>query len=150
VIEGCCKDGRDVDARAGLAFPSQQYFECFWNTVPSVLATRWCGRGLSETLTSFQQSILWHKDATWEDFMGSQGAKCGGAIVCISVGYTTIALQDHDEEPGSGLHVASLHEKSLYLAVEDSKVLASAHEHDPGVPYVGPNWLHLCVGVHGR
>jgi hypothetical protein len=129
----CYKDGLDVDAQAGLLFPSQRRVKCFRDTLPSVLATTGCGRGLSETLASSKKSILWPQGAAWEDFRGSHGGKCGGAIVFFYVGYPAVTIQDHDEEPISGVYAATLHKESLYLAVGDRGILASADEHDSGV-----------------
>jgi hypothetical protein len=92
---------------------------------------------------------MWPQDTAWKDFRGSHGRKCGGAIVFFYVGYPTITVQNHDEEPISTVHAATLHEESLYSAMEDCGVLASANKHDSGVSEVGPNWVHLCAGVRG-
>ena len=86
----------------------------------------------------------------WEDFRRSHEGKCGGATVFFCVGYPTVTIQDHNEEPILGVYAATLHKESLYLAMGDRGVLASADEHDSRVSEVGPNWVHLCVGVGGR
>jgi hypothetical protein len=85
----------------------------------------------------------------WKDFKGAHGGKYGGTTVFFCVGYPTVTVQDHDEEPISGVHAATLHEESLYSAVGDCGVLTSADKHDSGVSEVGPNWVHLCAGIHG-
>jgi hypothetical protein len=61
----------------------------------------------------FKDYIQLLEGAMWIDFGRSQGAKCGGATVCINVGYPTTFLQDHDEEPGLGVHFATLHKNPL-------------------------------------